>query len=647
MGIIADKYNEIFNAVPFKDDPMAYPAKEQYRNTGETRARTYNAILEIENLIDTKQEDLEVRLSSNPEDPDGTKIAQIQALKRLKLLILGDISQEFNTLEKVYNYTKNELANRYLKSEVYSKAETYNKQEIDNQHSAMIYELDWKEAVKKYADILTTYPTPDNGWTVNTTVGDPTNHTPPAGDPEDGEKPATWRYNGTDWIKIDAGSIPKATISNDGLLPAEWVAPIMNLPTDTLTELNKKANKTGDTFTGGVTIETAGPNHFKSTNTVGTVTSTFGTDATSGIIETIGAGYYKQHKRGNHEMNNPLGDFIFGTTKNDGTYPDFTFTNKDSNPLVVNGKDLATGKIHYENIGSKTETIDILEWAKTAMPGFYRSISGSNLFTNLPENVNTFELTITTCMNEERQYRTVQYKPYNRNNIWINTYNPEIPSWLGWTKLLDTNNIAINKMLGEIKTKEEADALFNNVHPNNIYNGIYLIRRFNVCFPNDINQKYDYGYLQTYADINYNLYMQTYMPRTGSNDAQIVTRIGTKQENIVVWGTWAVFNQQITSGGSSETGYWVKFVDGTLIQYGVYRISSSTEITYHHTFPIAFIDDNVAIVAGQYQREARASALVDIGCTKTGAMIVTNNKATYDSGNPVDGIKWVAIGRWK
>lgn len=1060
MGIIADKYNEIFNAVPFKDDPIAYPAKEQYRNTGETRLRTYNAIVDIENLIDTKQADLEARLSSSPEDPDGTKIAQIQALKRLKLTILGDITQEFNTLEKIYNYTKNELANRYLKTETYSKSETYNKQEIDNQHSAMIYEMDWKEAVPKYADILTTYPIPENGWTVNTTVGDPTNHTPPAGDTEDGEKPATWRYNGTAWIKIDAGSIPKATTSNDGLLPAEWVTPIMNLPADTLTELNKKANaaititagkgltgggtlntnitinvasaddgiivnedniklnivdsygiksptrpasarltgnlkenvgdltelktdiktslvaalnelkdkgivnqiictqmnhgftfdlvyqddtdgtwklskvpqsasgvavkinehtfnlftqallevpvglvddegnplemdeyyftseripgklqrtiptsghiqsvaytqkdkdnkkyifvnikqmvsnkfdntnahkygiatlqditdvkgeittlenkhdldisevndrisaisgtfnieevtqaahgftftpitlnaagkwenasvntggavamavriddnkfqlwkngtmsittgitddkgnalvekeyyylsqttpgklqkadpisgiaqrliyvrsingiktadvfvtqpinltakiltadgahelgiatitdvdkkanKTGDTFTGGVTIETAGPNHFKSTNTVGTVTSTFGTDATSGIIETTGAGYYKQHKRGNHEMNNPLGDFIFGTTKTDGTYPDFTFTNKDSNPLVINGKDLATGKIHYENIGSATETIDILEWAKTAKPGFYRSVNGSNLFDNLPESHSVFELQVGS-IKDDNAYKTIVFKSYNKNYFWINTYNPEGLSWLGWSKILNNNdNILLERPT--ITTKEQADKLFNTM--TNIMTGYTYIASFDTVFAgtSGVKPEVQYGFLYTYvykADTQKAVY-QVYIGFAGNGQYNI-SRRGVVQANGVdiVYSDWKMENQQVQSGGASGRN-WLKLADGTLIQYG--NISINTSGTNYDTntllsFPLAFSNTSAYSVACTVSYPNRADKVfVAVNTPNQGNINIRFNQSI---GTISATIFWQAIGRWK
>lgn len=80
----------------------------------------------------------------------------------------------------------------------------YTKNEIDNKISTLETNIDWKEAVDTYNDIATTYPTPDDGWTVNVKDTD-----------------YTYRYNGTKWITISANAIPKATQSVDGLLSKE------------------------------------------------------------------------------------------------------------------------------------------------------------------------------------------------------------------------------------------------------------------------------------------------------------------------------------------------------------------------------------------------------------------------------------------
>ena len=77
----------------------------------------------------------------------------------------------------------------------------YSKVEIDNMLSSLESNIDWKEAVETFDDIQTTYPDPEDGWTVN--VKD-TNY--------------TYRYSGSEWVAISANAIPKATNTVDGLL---------------------------------------------------------------------------------------------------------------------------------------------------------------------------------------------------------------------------------------------------------------------------------------------------------------------------------------------------------------------------------------------------------------------------------------------
>ncbi len=79
----------------------------------------------------------------------------------------------------------------------------YTKSEVDNKLSQLETKIDWKESVATYADIATTYPNPQDGWTVN--VMD-TNY--------------TYRYTGNSWIPISANAIPKSTASVDGLMTA-------------------------------------------------------------------------------------------------------------------------------------------------------------------------------------------------------------------------------------------------------------------------------------------------------------------------------------------------------------------------------------------------------------------------------------------
>lgn len=75
----------------------------------------------------------------------------------------------------------------------------YTKNEIDNKLSALVTSLDWKESVATFSVIATTYPSPEDGWTVNVKDTD-----------------ITYRYDGTAWIPISANSIPLASSSVDG-----------------------------------------------------------------------------------------------------------------------------------------------------------------------------------------------------------------------------------------------------------------------------------------------------------------------------------------------------------------------------------------------------------------------------------------------
>ncbi|NRT90950.1 hypothetical protein [Clostridium beijerinckii] len=75
----------------------------------------------------------------------------------------------------------------------------YTKNEVDNKISQVVSNMDWKESVGTYVDIATTYPTPNDGWTVNVKDTD-----------------ITYRYSGSAWIPISANAIPLASSSVDG-----------------------------------------------------------------------------------------------------------------------------------------------------------------------------------------------------------------------------------------------------------------------------------------------------------------------------------------------------------------------------------------------------------------------------------------------
>ncbi len=91
-------------------------------------------------------------------------------------------------------------------------SDKYTKAEIDNKFSALETNIDWKEAVDTYTDILEMYSKPQDGWTVNVKDTD-----------------YTYRFNGTDWVAISSNSIPNATSELNGLMTKEQAAVLNKL----------------------------------------------------------------------------------------------------------------------------------------------------------------------------------------------------------------------------------------------------------------------------------------------------------------------------------------------------------------------------------------------------------------------------------
>ncbi|MBO6256041.1 MAG: hypothetical protein J6O49_20760, partial [Bacteroidaceae bacterium] len=87
-----------------------------------------------------------------------------------------------------------------------SEVGAYTKSEVDNLLSTIETNIDWKEAVDTYSDIATTYPNPQDGWTVNVKDTD-----------------YTYRFNGSNWVAISANAIPEATTSVNGLMTTDQV----------------------------------------------------------------------------------------------------------------------------------------------------------------------------------------------------------------------------------------------------------------------------------------------------------------------------------------------------------------------------------------------------------------------------------------
>lgn len=155
---------DIANGVPSLDSNTKIPINELYEATTTSKG--------ITQLTDS----VESTSTSTAATPNSVKIAYDKA---------ASVENDINSNRENWN-------------------DKYTKNEVDNKFSTLETNVDWKESVDTYNDILTAYPNPDDGWTVNVKDTD-----------------YTYRFNGTEWVAISANAIPKATNNVDGLLSKE------------------------------------------------------------------------------------------------------------------------------------------------------------------------------------------------------------------------------------------------------------------------------------------------------------------------------------------------------------------------------------------------------------------------------------------
>lgn len=185
-------------------------------------------------VVKAKVDEIEKNVSKNTEDikKNVTNISNnTQKITSLETAV----SSEKTRAESVENQLKTDLENG---KKVWD--DKYTKSEVDNKFSTFETNIDWKEAVSTFDDIATTYPTPDDGWTVNVKDTD-----------------YTYRYNGTKWVAISANAIPKATNEVDGLMTKEYVKKLDGLTKYTPDGTTITADEDG-TLHGADTIQVDG-----------------------------------------------------------------------------------------------------------------------------------------------------------------------------------------------------------------------------------------------------------------------------------------------------------------------------------------------------------------------------------------------------
>lgn len=185
-------------------------------------------------VVKAKVDEIEKNVSKNTEDIKKNVTNISNNAKNITSLETA-VSSEKTRAEGVENQLKTDLENG---KKVWD--DKYTKSEVDNKLSTLETNIDWKEAVSTFDDIATTYPIPDDGWTVNVKDTD-----------------YTYRYNGTKWVAISANAIPKATNEVDGLMTKEYAKKLDGLTKYTPDGTTITADEDG-TLHGADTIQVDG-----------------------------------------------------------------------------------------------------------------------------------------------------------------------------------------------------------------------------------------------------------------------------------------------------------------------------------------------------------------------------------------------------
>lgn len=157
-------------------------------------------------VVKAKVDEIEKNVSKNTEDISKNVTNISNNAKKINSLETA-VSSEKTRAETAENQLKTDFENG---KKVWD--DKYTKAEADNKFSTLETNIDWKESVATFADIVKTYPTPQDGWTVNVKDTD-----------------YTYRYNGTKWVVISANAIPKATSKVDGLMTKEYAEKLNGL----------------------------------------------------------------------------------------------------------------------------------------------------------------------------------------------------------------------------------------------------------------------------------------------------------------------------------------------------------------------------------------------------------------------------------
>ena len=250
--------NEVTRATNAESTLTTNLSNEITRATNAESTLTTNLSNEVKRA--KKAESDELTRATNAENTITTNLSnEITRATNAEKTLTTNLNNEITRATNAENGIKNTINTNKPKWD-----DKYTKAEVDNKLSSLIMNVTWKDSVATSADLATTYPTPQLGWTVYVS--------------DDG---FTYRYDGSSWIKISSYNLPLATASNDGRMSKEdksfldtvkskWSS-ITSHIADTVKHItsaertkwntvDNKVNKSGDTMTGTLSIKKSGDN---------------------------------------------------------------------------------------------------------------------------------------------------------------------------------------------------------------------------------------------------------------------------------------------------------------------------------------------------------------------------------------------------
>ena len=212
------------------------------------------------------------------------------------------------------------------------------------------------------------------------------------------------------------------------------------------------------------------------------------------------------------------------------------------------------------------------------------------------------------------------------------------------TGLTDTGNATINGTLtlDDINMNNYSGKRKNDMDANNLGTGVYYLGTGSTNTPTN--------------------YLATLSINGGSNDrAQFGISVGATEVYFRTkptsnWTEWKKMNY-IESTGSNTNGFYIKYGDGTLIQWN--RLSVKDQAisngygsffigTRNITFPVAFVGDPPSVQCSCFTWGTSASwgCVLGNSVSTTGCSLCGFDIASRSTGTNVF-ISWYAIGRWK